>query len=127
MKIKAFVQKYKRVLTAFLMALVPIACCIVTCAIDGKGVNDVYIPSSTWNDGLYYYKLVEAILEHGFPGGYYGYNESHALALSFGAWSPVLLLPWVIWGAFFGWSLMSPVICNIVLMSLAVFIFTYLV
>ena len=127
MKIKAFVQKYKRVLTAFLMALVPIACCIVTCAIDGKSVGDVYIPSSTWNDGLYYYKLVEAILEHGFPGGYYGYNESHALALSFGAWSPVLLLPWVIWGAIFGWSLMSPVICNIVLMSLAVFIFTYLV
>ena len=126
MKIKAFVQKYKRVLSALLMVLVPMVCYVITCAFDGKTVFDVFIPSSTWNDGLYYYKLVEAILEHGYPQGYYGYNESHALVLSFGAWSPVLLLPWVIWGAVFGWNLMSPVICNMVLMSLSVFLFTYM-
>ena len=126
MKIKGFVQKYKRVLSALMMGLVPILCCIITCAIDGKTILDVYIPSSTWNDELYYYKLVEAILEHGYPQGYYGFNESHALKLSFAAWSPVLLLPWIIWGAIFGWNLMSPILCNITMMALAVFLFTYL-
>ena len=126
MKIKAFVSKYNRILNALLMGLVPVLLCIITCAIDGKWVGEVYIPSSTWNDELYYYKLVEAILEHGYPMGYYGFNESHALKLSFAAWSPVLLLPWVIWGFLFGWNLMSPVICNMVMMALAVFLFTYL-
>lgn len=126
MKLKSFVLKYNRILSALLMGLVPILLCVITCAVDGKGVWDVYIPSSTWNDELYYYKLVEAILEHGYPMGYYGFNESHALKLSFAAWSPVLLLPWVIWGFIFGWNLMSPVICNMVMMALAIFLFTYL-
>ena len=126
MKLKSFVSKYNRILSALLMGMVPVLLCVITCAIDGKGVWDVYIPSSTWNDELYYYKLVEAILEHGYPMGYYGFNESHALKLSFAAWSPVLLLPWVIWGFIFGWNLMSPVICNMVMMALAIFLFTYL-
>ena len=126
MKMKVFTQKYNRILSAFLMALVPIVCCIVTCAIDGKSVLDVYIPASTWNDELYYYKLVEAVLEHGYPQGYYGFNETHALKLSFAAWSPVLLVPWIIWGAIFGWNLMSPILCNMVMISLAIFLFTYL-
>ena len=85
MKIKAFISKYNRILSALLMGLVPVLLCIITCAIDGKWVGEVYIPSSTWNDELYYYKLVEAILEHGYPMGYYGFNESHALKLSFAA------------------------------------------
>ena len=127
MKIKSFIQKYNRILSALLMAFVPVMCFVITCAIDGKSVFDVYIPASTWNDELYYYKLVEAILEHGYPQGYYGFNESHALKLSFAAWSPVLLLPWVIWGFLFGWNLMSPILCNMVMMTLSIFLFTYLV
>ena len=126
MKVKMFVAKYNRILNAILMGLVPIVLCMVTCLIDGKGVWDVYIPASTWNDELYYYKLVEAILEHGYPMGYFGFNESHALKLSFAAWSPVLLLPWVLWGLVFGWNLMSPILCNMVMMALAIFLFTYL-
>lgn len=126
MKIKKFALKYNRILCAFLMGLVPILCCIITCAFDKKSVLDVYIPKSTWNDELYYYKLVEAVLENGFPQGYYGFNESHALKLSFAAWSPVLLLPFIIWGLVFGWNLLSPVLCNMFMMALAVFLFTYL-
>ena len=126
MKVKMYVTKYNRILNAILMGLVPILLCVITCMVDGKGVWDVYIPSSTWNDELYYYKLVEAILEHGYPMGYFGFNESHALKLSFAAWSPVLLLPWVLWGLVFGWNLMSPILCNMVMMCLAIFFFTYL-
>ncbi len=126
MKCKQLICKYKRILSAFLMALVPVLCCIVTCLIDKKSVLDVYLPASTWNDELYYYKLVEAILEHGYPQGYYGFNESHAQVLSFAAWSPILLLPWVIWGLIFGWNFLSPIICNIFMMALTMFFFTYL-
>lgn len=126
MKVKKFVGKYNRILNAILMGLVPILLCVITCLIDGKGVWDVYLPASTWNDELYYYKLVEAILEHGYPMGYFGFNESYALKLSFAAWSPILLLPWVLWGLLFGWNLMSPILCNMVMMALAMFLFTYL-
>lgn len=37
------------------------------------------------------------------------------------------MFPWILWGLFFGWNLMSPVICNIVLMSLCCFLFVWLV
>lgn len=124
-KISSFVEKHARFLTAFLVALFPIVLCVITCLIDGKSLFDVYIPASTWNDELYYYKLVEAILEHGYPRGYYGFNESHAQYLSFAAWSPVLLLPWVLWGLLFGWNFLSPVLCNLFLICLAIFIFAY--
>ena len=95
------------------MALLPILCCVVRCAIDGKNIFQVWLPGCQWNDELFYFKQVEAILQHGFPQGYYGFNESHALKLSFAAWSPVLAMPWVLWGAIFGWNLMSPILCNI--------------
>lgn len=126
-KTVSFITKYARFLTALLAALFPVVLCVITCLIDGKGVWDVYIPASTWNDELYYYKLVEAILEHGYPQGYYGFNESQAQYLSFAAWSPVLLLPWVLWGLCFGWNFLSPVLCNLFLICLALFIFTYVV
>ncbi len=112
---------------ALLMALLPFLCCVVTCAVQGYGIGDVYLPASEWNDELFYYKQVESIVAYGFPQGYYGFNESHGLVLSFAAWSPVLVLPWIAWGFLFGWNFMAPVICNIVLMMAAMFLFVLLV
>ena len=63
------------------------------------------------------------MIRFGYPQGYFGFNESHALRLSFAAWSPVLVFPWILWGLLFGWNLLSPVICNIILLTLAVFFF----
>jgi len=117
------------ILKAVILALLPLACCTIYCAVQGYQIRDVYLPSTEgkiWNDELFYYKQVESILNYGYPLGYFGYNESHALKFSFGAWSPVLVSPWVIWGKVFGWNLMSPVICNIVLMSLSCFLFVLL-
>ncbi len=108
------------------MALLPILCCVVRCAIDGKNIFQVWLPGCQWNDELFYFKQVEAILQHGFPQGYYGFNESHALKLSFAAWSPVLAMPWVLWGAIFGWNLMSPILCNITLLSVTCICFVIL-
>lgn len=109
------------------MAALPLICCLVYCAMQGKTIGEVYLPGSEWNDELFYFKQVEAIVNFGYPRGYFGFNESHALKLSFAAWSPVLVFPWIIWGLLFGWNLMSPIICNIILLTVAMFLFVWLV
>jgi len=114
-------KKHKLVLTALLFAMLPLICCIVTCAVQGYGISDVYLPASKWNDEMFYYKQAEGVLRFGYPYGYFGFNESHAEYLSFAAWSPVLLVPWLVFGIIFGWGLLSPIYCNILLLSLAVF------
>lgn len=114
---------------AALMACLPVLACLVYCAARGRGILEVYLPASAVsdrNDELFYYKQVEAVLRYGYPQGYFGFNESRALQLSFAAWSPVLLLPWVLWGLVFGWNLLSPVICNIFMMTLAMSLFALL-
>ena len=124
---KEYFKKNKPLLIyAFVMAFLPLICCIVHCRLQGYALRDVYLPSGQWNDELFYFKQVEAILENGYPYGYFGFNESHADWLSFAAWSPVLVIPWVIWGALFGWTLMSPIWCNLFLMGAAIAIFVIL-
>ena len=120
-------KRYITMLKAVLMALLPVVCCLVRTAAEGRSIGQVYLPSSEWNDELFYFKQVEGIVNYGFPQGYFGFNESHALQLSFAAWSPVLVFPWILWGLFFGWNLMSPVICNIVLLTITMFVFVWLV
>ncbi|MBR4084584.1 MAG: hypothetical protein IKK33_09935 [Lachnospiraceae bacterium] len=112
---------------AVMMGLLPLLCCVLTCAIYGYQLGDIYLPASDWNDELFYYKQVESMLQFGYPQGYFGFNESHALKLSFAAWSPVLVFPWLLFGAIFGWNMMSPIYCNILLMSLACAVFVLLV
>lgn len=120
-------KRYLTLLKAGLMALLPLLCCMVYCGAQGQSIGRVYLPASEWNDELFYFKQVEGIVHFGYPRGYFGFNESHALRLSFAAWSPVLVSPWILWGLLFGWNLMSPVICNILLLTLAVFLFVWLV
>ena len=120
-------KRYENLCKALLMALLPFLCCLVGTAMEGQSIGSVYLPASPWNDELFYYKQVESIVRFGYPLGYYGFNESHGLMLSFAAWSPALVLPWIIWGLLFGWNLMSPILCNILLMTVAVFLFVWLV
>lgn len=120
-------KRYLTMIKAVLLALLPVLCCLVYCAAQGRSLAEVYLPCSEWNDELFYYKQVEGIVNFGYPQGYFGFNESHALKLSFAAWSPVLVFPWILWGVLFGWNMMSPVICNILLMTAACFLFVWLV
>ena len=120
-------KRYMTLLKAVLMALLPLLCCLVRTAAEGRSIGQVYLPSSEWNDELFYFKQVEGIVNYGFPRGYFGFNESHALQLSFAAWGPVLVFPWILWGLLFGWNLLSPVICNIVLLTITMFVFVWLV
>lgn len=126
-KVFGFIKEHKRLVQAAVMALLPVLCCLVTCALEGKSLSEVYLPASEWNDELIYFKQVEGILNYGYPQGYFGFNESHSRLFSFAAWSPVLVWPWILWGLIFGWNLMSPLYCNIVLLSLAVFLFVWFV
>lgn len=114
-------------LKAGALGLLPLLCCVMACAMQGKSIFDIYLPASEWNDELFYFKQVEAMLSHGYPRGYFGFNESHALKLSFAAWSPVLVWPWLLWGLLFGWNLMSPILCNVAVMTVAVVVFVLLV
>ena len=114
-------------LKALLLAALPVLCCLVRCVSEGRSIGEVWLPACEWNDELFYYKQVEGIIHYGYPQGYFGFNESHALKLSFAAWSPVLVFPWILWGFLFGWNLLSPVICNIVLLTITCFLFVWLV
>ncbi len=123
------VQKLKKNenwIKALAMALVPLAAGILYCLGEGKSIFQIFLPASVWNDELFYYKQVEAVVNCGIPQGFFGFNESTARYLSFAAWSPVVLIPYILWGFLFGWNLMSPVFCNIFLSMLAMFLFVYL-
>lgn len=120
-------KEFQWLIKAAFMALLPLLCCVIACRMQGFGISDVYLPNSEWNDELFYYKQVESILHFGYPYGYFGFNESHALKLSFAAWSPVLVWPWVLWGLLFGWNLLSPIYCNLFLMTVTLALFVLLV
>ncbi len=109
------------------MALLPLLAVLLACALQGGSLLGVYLPASQWNDELFYFKQVEGMIANGFPYGFFGFNEGHADYLSFAAWSPILVIPYVIWGLLFGWSYLSPIIANIVFLSMALFVFSYLV
>ncbi len=119
MKTKLKNADWRLLLRALLLAVTPWLFGILRCAMDGKKLTDIYLPTSPWNDELFYYKLTEAVSKYGFPHGYFGFNEKHGELLSFAAWSPVLLLFFVIYALLFGWNLLSPIFCNLLIMSLA--------
>lgn len=112
---------------AIFIGLVPLLGGIIFCASQGQSIFEISLLYSEWNDELFYFKQVEGILEYGIPQGFFGFNESKAQYLSFAAWSPLLVIPWIIWGALFGWTLNSPIMCNIVIIMIIMFIFAKVV
>ncbi|MCR5321375.1 MAG: hypothetical protein K6E48_09265, partial [Lachnospiraceae bacterium] len=116
-------DRLKVYLKGFLCALIPVVICTIRLAFDGKAIWDIYLPNSTWNDELLYYKLTEGCVNYTIPQGYFGFNESHALVGSLAAWSPVLLMFWDLWGVVLGWNLLSPILCNLFLMGAGMYFF----
>ncbi|MBQ8138924.1 MAG: hypothetical protein IJ195_05660 [Lachnospiraceae bacterium] len=98
-----------------IIALLPVLVCLLYALIDGHLPFKNSLQYSTWNDELFYFKQTEGILSQGIPKGFFGFNESHAKVLSFAAWSPTLILPWLALGKIFGWKLFSPFIYNALL------------
>lgn len=108
---------------AIVCSLLPVLICLLYCALQGRSLGNIYLPGTTCSDDIFYYKMVEGAVEFGSPLGYFGYNESHAVVSSFGAWSPVLLMPWILWGKIFGWGYFSPIVCNICVMAFGFAVF----
>ncbi|MCR5256360.1 MAG: hypothetical protein K6D96_10640 [Acetatifactor sp.] len=120
-------NRIKTLLITLYLGLLPIIACLIHVGLSGHKLSDVSLLTSEWNDELFYFKQVEAIVNFGYPRGYFGFNESQALKLSFAAWSPVLVFPWVIWGLIFGWNLFSAFVSNIVFLTIAMVLFAILV
>ena len=109
-----------KMLSAFLF---PLLLCVIYCLREGVWIGELYLASAQNNDILFYYKQVEGVLQYGIPQGYFGFNESSAEIFSFASWSPLVLLPWVLWGMLFGWTPTSPIICNVFFFSLVLMLF----
>ena len=118
-------KKVETTICAIVLGCIPLILPFLYCLIDGGSFRTLFLPDSGWNDELMYYKMTEAILDRGYPAGFYGFNESHAKMLSFASWSPLLLLQWILYGKLFGWGLISPFISNIVAVSLALVFFAF--
>lgn len=120
---KTFFKEHKKLINAIIVALIPLAACIVMTRLNHKTIADVYPAASEWNDELFYYKQVECSVLDGTPNGYFGYNESSAEKLSYGAWSPLIMSWWIVFSKAFGFTPLSMVIANILIMSISVFLF----
>lgn len=106
--------------------LFPLILCALYCLVRGTSLTELYVPDSYNSDSFFYYKMVQGVLENGLPKGYFGYNESQALVGSFGVWSPLILIPWALWGIVFGWGYTSVFAANIVYFSLALAFFVWI-
>ena len=85
-----------------LLSLLPLVAIVVFCFRYNQDFFQYFLPNSRWNDELFYYKTIEGITRYGMPQGYFGYNESHALVGTLGAWSPIIYTFDAIWGAYSG-------------------------
>lgn len=112
-------QRLIQIISFLLFILTPLISAILFCLKDGKSINDIYIPLGGWSDEITYYKQIEGILSHGMPHGYFGYNQSRALYGPLAVWGLPPLIPYIIWGGFFGWNYCSPIYANIFFGTLA--------
>ncbi len=119
-------ERTEKILKLILALAFPFLLGVIYCLIRGISIGDLYLPASYNNDCVFYYKLVDSIVNKGWPTGFFGFNESHALIGGFAAWSPLLVMPWALWGVVFGWSYSAVIWCNLVLFAVAFAYFVYL-
>lgn len=95
----------------------------VWCFLQSHHILDIYLPTGWCSDEVSYYKQIEAILDWGMPKGYWGYNESIARIGTFGPWSPLSFLPYILVGGLIGWTFATPVVCNLFFLMLAAILY----
>jgi len=77
-------ENIRFLLQVMFAAALPWLCAFLHLFLQGKGLGEVWLPGSEWNDELFYYKQVEGMVKEGYPLGYFGFNESLSLYLQFG-------------------------------------------
>lgn len=108
----------KRILAIICVVTFPVLA-IMLCKVVGTDVLNIYLPAGWCSDEVSYYKQIEAMIEYGMPGGYWGYNESTARIGTFGHWTVLGFIPYYIIGKLLGWTFLTPIICNLFFMSMA--------
>ncbi len=116
-------ERKKHLISAFLLAMVP----WIVAGICRFFFGAFSLPCSGLNDELFYYGQVASMIKYGIPAGFFGFNLQLPLKLSFGCWSPVLFVPWILYGLVFGWNFISPIICNIAILSVTLFLFALII
>lgn len=124
MKVK---ENKDQIILTVIFGCFPLICASVYSFLQGHRIGDVYLPASYWNDELFYFKQVEAVVNYGLPKGWFGFQEMHGSVYPFAAWSPAVLVPYIVWGWLFGWELISPIYANIVYNMIAMAGFVLLV
>lgn len=120
---------YKYILSVLGFAFTPLLSCLLLClrVCHTFNLNSIFIANSSWNDEIFYYKMIEGMAKYNMPLGYFGYNGSVANIGTLGPWNPVIMLLHVMYAKIFGWSMMSPIYCNILLMMISMTVFAMLV
>ena len=112
--------------TVIIVTMLPVFSAMLMCMTQRVSILDLYMPNAInfdWNDEVFYYKQIEGIRDYGLPQGYFGYNESHAVYGTLGAWSPVLYLFFGLYSKIFGWNYVDPIWCNLILLTIAMGVF----
>ncbi|MCR5419602.1 MAG: hypothetical protein K6E98_01185 [Lachnospiraceae bacterium] len=117
---KQFFYRHPGMASGFFLALTVLVCFIFTFPAEGITLKDLQI-SSAENDELIYYYETAGVVDYGIPQGFFGYTEITARTGTFGAWSPVLLINFCVFGKLFGWSLTKAVFYNLISFMIAVF------
>ncbi len=120
-----FFKKHEGLGPGLFLAATVLICFMITFFVEGISPSDLTIPSGE-NDELIYYYEVEGVIDHGIPQGYFGTSEITARVMTFGAWSPLLIINFCILGKIFGWTAFKAVIYNLVMLMSAVFLFGFL-
>jgi len=107
-------------------ACIPLLACMLFAALQGIALWEVSPFASLWNDEVFYYEQIEAMVKFGAPLGYFGYNGSFAEVGTLGAWPAFVLFPYVLLGYVFGISPFHMIVFNIMFMMLAFGTFYYL-
>lgn len=120
-------KKWKRLISCIILFSLPLMAGGLFCIIHGVAFNDIFLPSMMWNDEMFYYTQIDGAIKYGIPQGYFGYNESTAQIGTFGAWSPVSFVAYIILGNLFGWGVYKFVIYNMIIVMFSMLVFALLV
>lgn len=116
------INKNSVITVSLILALLPLITFVFSLIYDRASLYSLNIPSFN-NDELIYYYQVDGVVNYGMPQGVFGYHEFYGNLFSFGAWSPVLMINYFLFGKLFGWTAVRAVIYNVVFMMAAMFIF----
>lgn len=120
-------NKINKILLSVLVCSCVFVESMILCELSHVHLWNVYLPSGWCSDEVSYYKLIEAVVDCGYPRGYWGYYESSALVGSFGNWVPFCLWPYCLFGKIFGWNVYSPIIFNSLFLFVSILLFQLLV